>query len=109
MFITVCVYINRKASVAFNPNCWSKMTAFSRLQAVTYTESGSISEMLQDIHVVTTYHYLGSVMWPVDSWHTIQARQLNFLEHLIQPQNSACSLPANEHMATLTADDGDLA
>jgi len=58
--ITLCVYINGKASMVFNRNCFPKLKNFSRLgpiHAVMYTrKSGGIIEMVQNKHIVTTYH-----------------------------------------------------
>jgi len=40
---TLCVYMNRKACVAFNRNCFPKIKDFRVLQAVTYTVTVVVS------------------------------------------------------------------
>jgi len=57
----LCVYMNGKVFVIFNPNCFPKTADFSRLGPSTgshvHHKSGSVKEVVHDRHVVTTYHY----------------------------------------------------
>jgi len=58
---TLCIYMNGKVSVVFNRNCFPKMKDFSKLAPVrtgshVHRKSGSIKEMVQDMHIVTTHH-----------------------------------------------------
>jgi len=55
------VYMDGKVSSVFNQSCFPKMKDFSRLgdlQACSHVhrKSGSIKEMVQDRHIVFTYH-----------------------------------------------------
>jgi len=50
----MCVYIIRKASVAFNPNGLLKMNDFSGLQAVTYTVKVLVSQKWCEIDMSLT-------------------------------------------------------
>ena len=58
--ITLCVYMNGKLSVVCNRNCFPKLKDFSRLGpprgSRVHRKSGGVKEMVQNRHIVTTYH-----------------------------------------------------
>jgi len=58
--VCIVVYINGKVSAVFYRNCFPKIKDFSRLGPSTgshvHRKSGSVKEMVQDKHVVTTHH-----------------------------------------------------
>jgi len=60
-----------KVSMVFNRSCFPKMNDFSRLgvvQAVVHRKSGSIKEMVQYRHAVTT-PLTGNIIWLIYSCH----------------------------------------
>jgi len=55
----LCAYVNGKLSMVFNCNCFPKMKDYSRLRphkgSHVHRKCGSIEEIVQDTHVVTTH------------------------------------------------------